>query len=101
MDPDGRVRTSFQMTVTATGRSPPQEPNLQNIPTRTDLGSEIRRMFHPGGGLRLVDADYSQIELRVLAHIAGDEAMIAAFRLRRGHPHRRRRPRCSTWRRTR
>ena len=80
MDPDGRVRTSFQMTVTATGRLSSTEPNLQNIPTRTDLGSEIRRMFIPAHGCVLVDADYSQIELRLLAHMAGDEAMIAAFR---------------------
>ncbi len=80
MDPDGRVRTSFQMTVTATGRLSSTEPNLQNIPTRTDLGSEIRKMFIPAEGCVLVDADYSQIELRLLAHISGDEAMQAAFR---------------------
>ena len=79
MDPDGRVRTSFQMTVTATGRLSSTEPNLQNIPTRTDLGSEIRRMFIPADGSVLVDADYSQIELRLLAHIAGDETMRTAF----------------------
>ena len=79
MDPDGRVRTSFQMTVTATGRLSSTEPNLQNIPTRTDLGSEFRRMFTAAPGHVLVDADYSQIELRVLAHIAGDEGMRAAF----------------------
>ena len=79
IDPDGRIRTSFQMTVTATGRLSSTEPNLQNIPTRTDLGSEIRRMFVPAEGCVLVDADYSQIELRLLAHIAGDEAMRAAF----------------------
>ena len=79
IDPDGRVRTSFQMTVTATGRLSSTEPNLQNIPTRTDLGSEIRRMFVPDRGCVLVDADYSQIELRLLAHISGDAAMRAAF----------------------
>ena len=79
MDPDGRIRTRFQMTVTATGRLSSTEPNLQNIPTRTDLGSEIRRMFIPAEGCVLVDADYSQIELRLLAHISGDEAMQAAF----------------------
>jgi DNA polymerase-1 len=67
------------MTVTATGRLSSTEPNLQNIPTRTDLGSEIRRMFVPEDGWVLVDADYSQIELRVLAHIAGDENMQSAF----------------------
>ena len=79
MDADGRVRTSFQMTVTATGRLSSTEPNLQNIPTRTDLGSEIRKMFIPAPGRVLVDADYSQIELRLLAHISGDEAMRDAF----------------------
>ena len=79
LDPDGRVRTRFQMTVTATGRLSSTEPNLQNIPTRTDLGSEIRRMFVPAEGCVLVDADYSQIELRLQAHISGDPAMQAAF----------------------
>lgn len=78
--PDGRVRTNFQMTVTATGRLSSTEPNLQNIPTRTELGSELRRMFVPAPGCVLVDADYSQIELRLLAHISGDEAMREAFR---------------------
>ena len=76
---DGRVRTSFQMTVTATGRLSSTEPNLQNIPTRTDLGSEIRKMFIPAPGNVLVDADYSQIELRLLAHISGDAALRQAF----------------------
>ena len=79
IDPDGRVRTNFQMTVTATGRLSSTEPNLQNIPTRTDLGSEIRRMFVPADGCVLVDADYSQIELRILAHMAGDDGMREAF----------------------
>ena len=78
--PDGRVRTSFQMTVTATGRLSSTEPNLQNIPTRTELGSQIRRLFTAEEGSVLVDADYSQIELRLLAHMAGDEAMREAFR---------------------
>ena len=77
--PDGRIHTSFQMTVTATGRLSSTEPNLQNIPTRTQLGSEFRRMFVPADGCVLVDADYSQIELRLLAHIADDEAMKQAF----------------------
>ena len=76
---DGRIHTSFQMTVTATGRLSSTEPNLQNIPTRTQLGSEFRRMFVPASGCVLVDADYSQIELRLLAHIADDEAMKQAF----------------------
>lgn len=76
---DGRIRTRFQMTVTATGRLSSAEPNLQNIPTRTEVGREIRRLFIPAEGNVLVDADYSQIELRLLAHIAGDEAMRDAF----------------------
>ena len=79
MDPDGRIRTRFQMTVTDTGRLSSREPNLQNIPTRTELGSEIRKMFIPAEGCVLVDVDYSQIELRLLAHISGDAAMQAAF----------------------
>ena len=77
---DGRIHTTFQNLVTATGRLSSTEPNLQNIPVRTDLGSEIRKMFIPRPGCTLVDADYSQIELRVLAHIADDENMCAAFR---------------------
>lgn len=79
LDPDGRIRTRFQMTVTATGRLSSTEPNLQNIPARTDLGSEIRKMFVPAEGCVLVDADYSQIELRLLAHISGDRSMREAF----------------------
>ncbi|MBP3493869.1 MAG: DNA polymerase I [Oscillospiraceae bacterium] len=79
IDTDGRIRTSFQMTVTATGRLSSTEPNLQNIPTRTQLGSEMRRMFVADEGCVLVDADYSQIELRLLAHMAQDEAMQQAF----------------------
>ncbi len=77
---DGRIRTTFQNLVTATGRLSSAEPNLQNIPVRTDLGAEIRKMFVPRPGCVLVDADYSQIELRVLAHIAGDAVMQEAFR---------------------
>ncbi len=76
---DGRVRTSFQMTVTATGRLSSSEPNLQNIPTRTELGSRLRAMFTAAPGCVLVDADYSQIELRLLADMAGDEQMREAF----------------------
>ena len=77
---DGRIHTTFQNLVTATGRLSSTEPNLQNIPVRTDLGAEIRKMFIPKPGCVLVDADYSQIELRVLAHIAEDETMCKAFR---------------------
>ncbi len=77
---DGRIHTTLQNLVTATGRLSSTEPNLQNIPVRTDLGAEIRKMFIPKPGYVLVDADYSQIELRVLAHIADDETMLEAFR---------------------
>ena len=76
---DGRIHTTFQNLVTATGRLSSTEPNLQNIPVRTDLGAEIRKMFIPKDGCVLVDADYSQIELRVLAHIADDKTMQEAF----------------------
>ena len=76
---DGRIHTSFQMTVTATGRLSSTEPNLQNIPVRTPLGAELRKMFVASYGNVLVDADYSQIELRLLAHISRDETMINAF----------------------
>ena len=76
---DGRIHTTFQNLVTATGRLSSTEPNLQNIPVRTDLGAEIRKMFIPKPGCVLVDADYSQIELRVLSHIAEDKAMQDAF----------------------
>ena len=76
---DGRIHTTFQNMVTATGRLSSTEPNLQNIPVRTELGSEIRRMFVPADGCVFVDADYSQIELRVLAHIADDARMQEAF----------------------
>ena len=79
IDQDGRIRTSFQNTVTATGRLSSTEPNLQNIPVRTELGARLRYMFVAAPGNVLVDADYSQIELRLLAHIADDRAMQAAF----------------------
>ena len=79
ISPDGRIHTSFQMTVTATGRLSSTEPNLQNIPVRRALGAQIRKMFVAAPGMTLVDADYSQIELRLLAHISGDETMREAF----------------------
>ena len=77
--PDGRIHTSFQNTVTATGRLSSTEPNLQNIPVRTELGAKLRDMFTAAPGHLLVDADYSQIELRLLACIADDKTMQAAF----------------------
>ena len=77
--PDGRIHTNFQMTVAATGRLSSTEPNLQNIPVRKELGGELRKMFVAGEGNVLVDADYSQIELRLLAHISGDQTMQNAF----------------------
>ena len=76
---DGRVHTSFNQNVAATGRISSTEPNLQNIPTRTPLGREIRKAFVASPGNVLVGADYSQIELRLLAHFSGDEAMIENF----------------------
>jgi DNA polymerase-1 len=77
---DGRVHTSFSQTTTVTGRLSSSDPNLQNIPTRTDLGRRVRRGFIADPGNVLVSLDYSQIELRIVAHMAGDEAMLNAFR---------------------
>ncbi|HVS62903.1 MAG TPA: DNA polymerase I [Thermoanaerobaculia bacterium] len=76
---DGRLHTRYQQAVAATGRLSSSEPNLQNIPVRTEMGREIRRAFRAGEGRRLLVADYSQIELRLLAHIAEDERLIATF----------------------
>lgn len=76
---DNKIHTYFHQTVTATGRISSTDPNLQNIPTRFDLGKQIRKVFKPQEGYVFVDADYSQIELRVLAHISDDEHMIQAF----------------------
>ncbi len=77
---DGRVHSTFQQTVTATGRLSSTDPNLQNIPMKTDLGRQIRKAFLPKEGFVFVDADYSQIELRVMAHMSGDENLIAAYK---------------------
>ena len=76
---DGRIHTCFRQTETRTGRISSTEPNVQNIPVRTELGSQMRKFFTASSGRTLVDADYSQIELRVMAHLCGDENMIAAF----------------------
>ncbi len=77
---DGRIHSSFNQTITATGRISSTEPNLQNIPVRMELGRLIRKVFIPREGCVFVDADYSQIELRVLAHMSGDEKLIEAYR---------------------
>ena len=79
LDTDGRVRSTFQQTVTATGRLSSTDPNLQNIPVRMELGRLIRKVFVPQDGYVFVDADYSQIELRLLAHMSGDEVLIGAY----------------------
>jgi DNA polymerase-1 len=76
----GRLHTSFNQTVASTGRLSSSDPNLQNIPIRRELGRDIRRGFIPRAGWRLLSADYSQIELRLLAHLSGDEAFVSAFR---------------------
>ena len=78
--PDGRIHGTFNQTITATGRISSTEPNLQNIPVRMELGRAIRKVFVPKEGCVFVDADYSQIELRVLAHMSGDEGLIEAYR---------------------
>ena len=78
--PDGRIHGKFNQTITATGRISSTEPNLQNIPVRMELGREIRKVFVAKEGCTFVDADYSQIELRILAHMSGDERLIEAYR---------------------
>ena len=77
---DGRIHSTFNQTITATGRISSTEPNLQNIPVRMELGRLIRKVFVPEDGFVFLDADYSQIELRVLAHLSGDEMLIKAYR---------------------
>ncbi|MBR2078709.1 MAG: hypothetical protein IJ962_00730 [Clostridia bacterium] len=79
IDSDGRIRSTLNQTETRTGRISSTEPNLQNIPVRSEIGREMRRFFTSEEGCTLVDADYSQIELRVLAHMADDETMINSF----------------------
>lgn len=79
-DDQHRIHSTFDQTATATGRISSSEPNLQNIPVRTEEGREIREAFLPGEGWVLLDADYSQIELRLMAHFSGDQALIDAFR---------------------
>ena len=78
---DRRIHTSFNQTITATGRISSTEPNLQNIPMRMELGRRIRKVFVPREGCEFMDADYSQIELRVLAHMSGDEQLIEAYHM--------------------
>ncbi len=80
IEEDGRIHTNFNQTITATGRISSTEPNLQNIPMRMELGRQIRKVFVPREGYEFMDADYSQIELRVLAHMSGDEQLIDAYR---------------------
>ena len=77
--PDGRIHTWFRQTETRTGRISSTEPNMQNIPVRTELGAQMRKFFTAAEGKTLIDADYSQIELRVMAHLCGDDNMIEAF----------------------
>ncbi|MBD5527595.1 MAG: DNA polymerase I [Lachnospiraceae bacterium] len=81
IDAGGRIHTNFNQTITATGRISSTEPNLQNIPMRMELGRRIRKVFVPREGCVLTDADYSQIELRVLAHMSGDEELIQAYHM--------------------
>ena len=80
IEEDGRIHTNFQQTVTATGRLSSTDPNLQNIPIRMELGRMIRKVFLPKDGYVFVDADYSQIELRILAHMSGDEMLKMCIR---------------------
>ncbi len=105
-DADSRVHTTFQAAATATGRLSSVNPNLQNIPIRTELGREIRAAFTAAPGTQLLSADYSQIELRLLAHFSGDPLLMRAYAEQPGHPHPHRqrglrRARRDTWTRRR
>ena len=86
-DAESRVHTTFQAAATATGRLSSVNPNLQNIPIRTELGREIRAAFTAAPGTQLLSADYSQIELRLLAHFSGDPLLVRAYAEQRGHSH--------------
>ena len=79
IEEDGRIHGKFNQTITATGRISSTDPNLQNIPIRMELGRQIRKVFTPQEGYVFLDADYSQIELRVLAHLSGDDKLINAY----------------------
>ncbi len=81
IEEDSRIHTNFKQTITATGRLSSTEPNLQNIPMRMELGRLIRKVFVPADGQMFMDADYSQIELRILAHLSGDEQLIEAYKM--------------------
>ena len=80
IEQDGKIHTTFNQTITATGRLSSTDPNLQNIPIRIELGKLIRKVFLPEQGHLFVDSDYSQIELRVLAHLSDDEKLIEVFK---------------------
>ena len=80
IESDQRIHGKFNQTITATGRISSTEPNLQNIPIRMELGRQLRKVFIPKEGCIFLDADYSQIELRILAHMSGDEELIEAYK---------------------